>query len=155
GSRSATSRSAAVGRPTASPVPGVRLPFMLTMGYRPNLGDVAQLLGLVKELQLLQRLALDLADALAGDVEGASHLIQRARVLAARAKRLIESTSSGSMPVTSAISSAVGSCPSLVTSMRSARPILLIFSTMCTGMRIARALSASARAAAWRIHQVA
>ena len=35
------------------------------------------------------------------------------------------------------------------------RPILFSFSTTCTGMRIVRALSASARATAWRIHQVA
>ena len=39
--------------------------------------------------------------------------------------------------------------------LRSARPILLSFSTMWTGIRIVRALSASARAIAWRIHQVA
>ena len=71
------------------------------------------------------------------------------------AERLIESTSSGSIPVTSAISSGVGSRPSSVTSLRSARPILLSFSTTWTGMRIVRALSASARAIAWRIHQVA
>ena len=71
------------------------------------------------------------------------------------AERLIESTSSGSMPVTSAISSGVGSRPSSVTSLRSARPILFSFSTTWTGIRIVRALSASARAIAWRIHQVA
>jgi len=59
------------------------------------------------------------------------------------------------MPVTSAISSAVGSRPSAVTRARSARPILLSFSTMWTGIRIVRALSASARATACRIHQVA
>ena len=29
------------------------------------------------------------------------------------------------------------------------------FSTMCTGMRMVRALSAMARVMAWRIHQVA
>ena len=57
--------------------------------------------------------------------------------------------------MTSAISSGVGSRPSSVTSLRSARPILLSFSTTWTGMRIVRALSASARAIAWRIHQVA
>jgi hypothetical protein len=39
--------------------------------------------------------------------------------------------------------------------LRSARPILLSFSTTWTGMRIVRALSARARAIAWRIHQVA
>ena len=78
------------------------------------------------------------------------------RETGACAERLIESTSSGSMPpVTSAISSGVGSRPSSVTSLRSARPILLSFSTTWTGMRMVRALSASARATAWRIHQVA
>ena len=35
------------------------------------------------------------------------------------------------------------------------RPILFSFSTTCTGIRIVRALSASARATAWRIHHVA
>ena len=39
--------------------------------------------------------------------------------------------------------------------LRSARPIWLSFSTMLTGIRIVRALSASARVTAWRIHQVA
>ena len=38
---------------------------------------------------------------------------------------------------------------------RSARFIFCSRSTMCTGMRIVRDLSASARATAWRIHQVA
>ena len=42
----------------------------------------------------------------------------------------------------------VGSRPSSVTSLRSARPILLSFSTTWTGIRIVRALSASARAIA-------
>ena len=32
---------------------------------------------------------------------------------------------------------------------------LFSFSTMCTGMRIVRALSAIARVTAWRIHHVA
>jgi hypothetical protein len=39
--------------------------------------------------------------------------------------------------------------------LRSARPILFSFSTTWTGIRIVRALSASARAIAWRIHHVA
>ena len=39
--------------------------------------------------------------------------------------------------------------------MRSERTILLSFSTTWTGIRIVRALSASARATAWRIHHVA
>src|ERR671910_1846874 len=48
-----------------------------------QLRDFAQLLGLSQRLKLLQRLVLDLADPLAGDVEGPSHLVERARVLAA------------------------------------------------------------------------
>ena len=55
----------------------------------------------------------------------------------------------------SAISSSVGSRPSSIQSVRSARFIFCMRSTMWTGMRIVRALSASARATAWRIHQVA
>ena len=47
------------------------------------LGDVAELLRLGEGLQLLQRLVLDLADALARDVERAADLVERARVLAA------------------------------------------------------------------------
>src|SRR5688572_17131659 len=47
------------------------------------LRDVAQLLRLGEALELLQRLVLDLPDALAGDVERPPHLVERARVLAA------------------------------------------------------------------------
>src|SRR6202022_2054829 len=50
-----------------------------------DLGDVAQLLSLGEALQLLERLVLDLANALARDVEGTTHLVQRARMLAAEA----------------------------------------------------------------------
>src|SRR3954447_8579037 len=42
-----------------------------------RLASVAQHLRLWKALQLLQRVALDLADALAGDAEGATDLLQR------------------------------------------------------------------------------
>ncbi len=176
-----------------------------------RLGDVAKLLRLSQRLELLEALVLDLADALAGDVEGLADFVEGAGLFAAEAvaefedaalavgevlegvaegflgedlcgavvgalgalvgdelaelgfllvadglleetgvcaDRLIDSTSSGSMPVTSAISSGVGSRPSSVTSLRSARPILLSFSTTWTGMRMVRALSASARAMA-------
>src|SRR3954469_6950939 len=49
------------------------------------LSDVAELLRFPQRLQLLQRLILDLADPLARDVERASHLVERARMLAAEA----------------------------------------------------------------------
>src|SRR5436305_12012659 len=47
------------------------------------LGDVAQLLRLGQRLQLLERLVLDLANALARDVERPPDLVQRAGMLAA------------------------------------------------------------------------
>src|ERR1044072_7172581 len=50
-----------------------------------RLGDFAELLGLGERLKLLQRLVLDLADALAGDVERPPDLVERPRVLAAEA----------------------------------------------------------------------
>src|SRR3954463_13331172 len=55
-----------------------------------GLGDIAELLRLREGLQLLQRLVLDLADALARDVERAAHLVERARVLAAEAVAQLE-----------------------------------------------------------------
>ena len=55
----------------------------------------------------------------------------------------------------SAISSSVGSRPNTIQSVRSARFIFWSRSTMCTGMRIVLALSASALATACRIHHVA
>ena len=48
-----------------------------------------------------------------------------------------------------------GSRPRRCTSWRSMCTTLFSFSTMCTGIRIVRALSAIARVTAWRIHQVA
>src|SRR5919107_4995454 len=54
------------------------------------LRDVAELLGLRERLQLLQRLVLDLADALARHVERAPDLVERARVLAAEAVPQLE-----------------------------------------------------------------
>src|SRR4051812_18311842 len=47
------------------------------------LSHFAELLGLREGLQLLQRLVLDLADPLAGDVEGPADLVQGPRMLAA------------------------------------------------------------------------
>src|SRR3954467_11380242 len=52
--------------------------------FRPSLGHVAQLLRLGERLKLLERLVLDLADALARDVERAADLVEGARVLAAQ-----------------------------------------------------------------------
>src|ERR1700722_16451579 len=54
------------------------------------LGDVAELLRLSEALQLLQRLVLDLADALTGDVEGASNLVECAGVLPAESVAKLE-----------------------------------------------------------------
>src|SRR5215210_4294417 len=54
------------------------------------LRDVAELLGLRERLQLLQRLVLDLADALARHVERAPDLVERARVLPAEAVAQLE-----------------------------------------------------------------
>src|SRR6185312_10371820 len=61
-------------RPPARPVPRTG-----------QSGDIAELLGLRQGLQLLQGLVLDLTDALTGDVERATDLIQRAWVLPAEA----------------------------------------------------------------------
>src|SRR5262245_47224470 len=57
--------------------------------YRRS-GDFAQLLGFCERLQLLQRLVLDLADPLAGDVEGAADLVEGPRMLAAEAVAQLE-----------------------------------------------------------------
>src|SRR5215216_1606957 len=54
------------------------------------LAYVAQLLRLGEALQLLERLVLDLADALARDVERPPDLVERARVLAAEAVAQLE-----------------------------------------------------------------
>src|SRR5829696_1578626 len=56
----------------------------------PELGDVAELLGLRERLELLERLVLDLADALARHVERAPDLVERARVLPAQAVAELE-----------------------------------------------------------------
>src|SRR3954471_10828969 len=68
---------------------------MIGMGRRASppltsLSDVAELLGLGEALELLERLVLDLADALARHVERATDLVQRARVLPAQAVAQLE-----------------------------------------------------------------
>src|SRR5690349_4182877 len=57
---------------------------------RALLRDVAELLGLGEALELLERLVLDLADALARHVERPPDLVERARVLAAEAVAQLE-----------------------------------------------------------------
>src|SRR2546421_493579 len=56
----------------------------LSSSPRITFSDFAELLSLRERLELLQRLVLDLADPLAGDVEGPADLIQRPRMLAAQ-----------------------------------------------------------------------
>src|SRR3954452_11056107 len=68
---------------------------MIGMGRRASppltsLSDVAELLGLGEALELLERLVLDLADALARHVERAPDLVERARVLPAEAVPQLE-----------------------------------------------------------------
>src|SRR4051794_28388727 len=58
-------------------------PCVLACPRRYASGDLAELLRFSELLQLLERLILDLADALAGDVEGPPHLVERAGVLPA------------------------------------------------------------------------
>ena len=184
-----------------------------------DLDAVLEPLRLGQAFELLQRVVLDLADALARDPERATHLLERARLRAvepvaelddaplplgqrararaprprgearetrcrtetppsrpARSRRARSprprrsasrarsgaATSAGSraprrswMSSSSAISSGSGSRPSRCTSCRSMCTTLFSFSTMCTGIRIVRALSAIARVTACRIHQVA
>ena len=69
--------------------------------------------------------------------------------------RWISRTSAGEQSSAAAISSALGSRPSSCTSWRSIPITLFSRSTMCTGMRIVRPLSAIARVTDWRIHHVA
>src|SRR3954453_16504769 len=68
---------------------------MIGMGRRESppltsLSDGAELLGLGEALELLERLVLDLADALARHVERAPDLVERARVLPAEAVAQLE-----------------------------------------------------------------
>jgi RNA polymerase sigma factor (sigma-70 family) len=55
----------------------------------------------------------------------------------------------------SAISSSLGRCPRRANSSRSVRATFCSRSTTCTGIRMVRALLATPRCTAWRIHQVA
>src|SRR3954471_17775806 len=70
------------------PIRGTGTPWTTTV--YAVLGDVPELLGLGEALELLERLVLDLADALARHVEGAADLVQRARMLAAEAVAELE-----------------------------------------------------------------
>ncbi len=70
-------------------------------------------------------------------------------------RRCISRTSATVISSSAATSFGSGSRPSFCTSWRSAYLTLFSRSTMCTGMRIVRDLSASALVTAWRIHQVA
>src|SRR3954470_18557885 len=72
-------RSAGAATASTTTTGPVRAPSSCARARSPS-GDVAELLGLREGLQLLERLVLDLADALARDVERAVHLVQRAGV---------------------------------------------------------------------------
>jgi RNA polymerase primary sigma factor len=82
------------------------------------------------------------------------HVVEKLNKIGRAERKLV--TELGREPTAEEIAEATGIDPEEVDSIkRSARPILLSFSTTWTGMRMVRALSASARAIAWRIHQVA
>src|SRR5215207_2568188 len=69
---------------TSMPSPLLAYARSLWQAEPPDqLGDFAELLRLSQGLKLLEALVLDLPDALAGDVEGPPHLVERARMLAA------------------------------------------------------------------------
>src|SRR5215208_1566860 len=61
----------------------LQAPLREATGLVSRLRHLAKLLSFGEGLQLLQRLVLDLADPLAGDVEGPPDLVERTRVLAA------------------------------------------------------------------------
>ncbi len=87
--------------------------------------------------------------------ESPSSPIGFSRLTGVWAMRRMSRTSSTLIRSSSAISSGRGSRPSRCTIWRSRCTTLFSFSTMWTGIRIVRALSAIARVTAWRIHQVA
>src|SRR5713101_1591761 len=75
--------------------------------------------------------------------------------IGACANLMTSRTRSRVRPISSAISSSVGSRPRTSSMRRETRASLLMISPMWTGMRIVRAWSAMARVTACRIHQVA
>src|SRR4051794_29294853 len=90
-SRASATASAHAGPVTCQvprPIRGTGTPWTTTV--YGVLGDVPELLGLGEALKLLEGLVLDLADALARDVERAPDLVERARVLAAEAVAELE-----------------------------------------------------------------
>ena len=87
--------------------------------------------------------------------ESSSSPIGRSSEMGSWARRRMSRTSSAVMSSSPPISSGRGSRPRRCSSWRSTCTTLFSFSTMCTGMRMVRALSAIARVTAWRIHHVA
>src|SRR3954452_12190906 len=55
-------------------------------GVTSRLRRVAQPLRFRQRLELLQRVVLDLADSLSGDAEGATHFLERPRLVAVQAE---------------------------------------------------------------------
>src|SRR4051794_36492923 len=87
-SATASAHSGPVTCQVPRPIRGTGVPW--TRQVYGVLGDVPELLGLGEALKLLEGLVLDLADALARDVERAPDLVERARVLAAEAVAELE-----------------------------------------------------------------
>src|SRR3954471_7993913 len=84
----ASAHSGPVTSQVPRPIRGTGTPWTTTV--YAVLGDVPELLGLGEALELLERLVLDLADALARHVEGAADLVERPRMLAAEAVAELE-----------------------------------------------------------------
>src|SRR3954447_9880114 len=87
-SATASAHAGPVSCQVPSPTRGTGMPW--TTRVNGVLGDVPELLRLGEALKLLERLVLDLADALARDVERPADLVERARVLAAEAVAQLE-----------------------------------------------------------------